>query len=577
MDQDVMKKLTETMLDATKSHPVFTGMDSAQLSDFAKTWSDTAQSMMAPDSDAWSAWVKTWSSYQSDLANMWLSGLIGTKTATETSKDRRFGNEAWNDGVFPLLRQSYELASKAMVDIADKTGLSDHEQRKLSFFARLTADGMSPSNFALTNPEVLKLAQESNGQSLVEGFRNMLADLEKGYITTTDEAAFKVGENLATTPGAVVFRNELIELIQYTPVTPKVRATPIMIVPPCVNKFYIFDINEQKSMIRYLLNQGNSVFIISWRNAGPETRDYDWNDYITNGVMAAMDTTADIAKTKKIDLLSWCNGGTLMLAALAVMPKAQKSLVGSSTFMSAMLDFSDPGEVEVFIDPPQNQAYRQRLAKAGVAPGRDIARAMSMLHVNESIWGFVINNYLKGQNPPPSDILYWNADTSNMPAPWYTYFVDEMYQANKLKEPGALTLLGQPVDCANIDVPCCFVAATGDHIVPWKTSFSSATLLPDVTEFILTSGGHVSGTVINHPDRNRRYFMSGGDLTKTADDWQASVKPTEGSWWPHWLKWLDKTSGDDQRNAPRTLGNKSYPELTAAPGTYVLEDVPQDG
>ncbi|MCW3780392.1 PHA/PHB synthase family protein [Defluviimonas salinarum] len=574
MDQDVMKKLSEMMLAATRSHPLFAGMEPSQLSDLADGWAKAAQAMAAPNAEAWGEWVRTWSSYQSEMTNLWLSGLQGKQAHVEPSRDRRFGDEAWNEGIFPLMRQSYELASKAMVDLADKAGLPAHEQRKLSFYARVTADNLSPSNFAMTNPEVLKLARETGGKSLVDGFRNMLADLEKGYITTTDETAFRVGENLATTPGAVVYRNELIELIQYTPVTPKVRAVPILIVPPCVNKFYIFDINEKKSMIRYLLEKGNSVFIISWRNAGPETRDYDWNDYITRGVMSAMDATADIAKAEKLDLLSWCNGGTLLLAALAVMPTAQKSLVGSATFLSSLLDFSDPGEVKVFIDQPQIAAYKQRLGAAKVAPGRDIARAMAMLHVNESIWGFVVNNYLKGQNPPPSDILYWNADTSNLPAKWYSFFVEEMYHANRLKEPGALTLLGQPVDCGKIDVPCCFVAATGDHIVPWTTSYSSTKLLPNVTEFVLTSGGHVSGTVINHPAGSRRHFLAGGDRSGPAEAWRASAERTEGSWWPHWLGWLDRTSGADERSAP---GNPKDPERAAAPGAYVLEEVPQDG
>ncbi|MFY2824209.1 PHA/PHB synthase family protein [Ruegeria sp. MALMAid1280] len=577
MDQNVMKKLSEMMLSATKSHPLFTTMDPSKPTDFAKAWAAAAQAMSTPSSETWGEWIKAWSSYQSEMAKLWLSGLQGKDADLEPSKDRRFSDEAWNEGIFPFLRQSYELTAKAMVDMADKAGLPEHEQRKLSFYARVTADGLAPSNFVTTNPEVLKLAQETGGKSLIDGFQNMLTDLEKGYITTTDETAFALGENLATTPGAVVYRNELIELIQYTPVTPEVRTNPILIVPPCVNKFYIFDINEKKSMIRYLLEQGHAVFTISWRNAGPETQDYDWNDYITRGVMEAMDATAGIAKTKKLDLLSWCNGGTLLLAALAVMPKAQKSLVGSATFLSAMLDFSDPGEVEVFIDQPQIEAYKRRLETAKVAPGRDIARAMAMLHVNESIWGFVVNNYLKGQNPPPFDILYWNADTSNLPVKWYAYFVEEMYHANKLKEPGALTLLDQPVDCGNIDVPCCFVAATGDHIVPWKTSFTSTQLLPNVTEFILTSGGHVSGTVINHPVKNRRYFLSGGGQSGTAEEWQSSAARTEGSWWPHWLGWLDKTSGAEQRSAPRALGDRKHPELAPAPGTYVLEEVPQDG
>ncbi|SFU20852.1 PHA/PHB synthase family protein [Sedimentitalea nanhaiensis] len=577
MDQEIMKKLSQTMLDATKSHPLFAGMDGTLMSDLARNWTEAAQAMTAPNAQAWGAWAKMWSGDPSEMSNLWLTSLPGGKAQAAPSKDRRFGDEAWNEGIFPLLRQSYELTAKAMVDLADKAGLPEHEQRKLSFYARVTADNLAPSNFVLSNPEVLKLAQETGGQSLIDGFSNLLADLKKGYITTTDESAFKLGENLATTPGAVVYRNPLIELIQYTPVTPKVRANPILIVPPCVNKFYIFDINEKKSMIRYLLEEGNSVFVISWRNAGPETRDYDWDDYITKGVMAAIDATADIAKAEKIDLLSWCNGGTLLLAALAVMPEAQKSLVGSATFLSSLLDFSDPGEVEVFVDQAQNEVYKARLGTAKVAPGRDIARAMAMLHVNESIWGFVVNNYLKGQNPPPSDILYWNADTSNMPAPYYSYFVEEMYQANKLKDPGALTLLNQPVDCANIDVPCCFVSATGDHIVPWKTSYASTALLPKVTEFILTSGGHVSGTVINHPVKNRRYFLSGGDRSGSSDAWQASADRTEGSWWPHWLGWLDRTSGADQRSAPRVLGNRNHPELAPAPGTYVLENVPQDG
>lgn len=577
MDQNVAKKLADLMTNAARSHPLFSAWDRARQGEFLQNWTKLARALSTPNSEAWSAWLETWSGYQTEMANLWMSSLQGNDAASDPSKDRRFKDDAWSEGIYPLLRQSYELTSKAMVEMADKAGLPDLEQRKLSFYARVTADGMSPSNFVHTNPEVLKLAQETRGQSLVDGLKNMLADLEKGYITTTEESAFDVGRNLATTEGSVVYRNELIELIQYKPVTSKLRTTPILIVPPCVNKFYIFDINERKSMVRYLLEHGNSVFIISWRNAGPETQDYDWNDYITRGIVSAMDATADILKTDKIDLLSWCNGGTLLMAALAVMPENQKKLVGSATFMSSLLDFGDPGDIQVFVDTPEIEAYKRRLETAKVAPGRDIARAMAMLHVNESIWGFVINNYLKGQTPPPFDVLYWNADTSNLPAPWYSFFVEELYHANKLKDPGALALLDRPVDCGHIDVPCCFVAATGDHIVPWKTSYSSTQMLPKVTEFILTSGGHVSGTVINHPERNRRYFHTGGDRSVPADQWKDSAVRTEGSWWPHWLVWLDKTSGNKERNVPRTLGNRKHPELAPAPGTYVLEGVPQDG
>lgn len=572
---DAISKIMET---ATKNHPLFLALDAGKSKEMSDSITKSMQAMFSPDGEKLRDMTENWLAYQNELSKLWINSFSGLNTqAAEPSKDRRFGTEEWREGIFPFLHQSYELTAKAMVDMAEKIGLPDHEQRKLNFYTSVMADGLSPSNYALTNPEVLKLATETNGQSLVDGFKNLLADLEKGYLTTTDEAAFKVGENLATTPGAVVFRNELIELIQYTPMTPKLRANPILIVPPCVNKFYIFDINEKKSMVRHLLEEGNEVFMMSWRNPGPEMAEYDWNDYIEKGILAAMDATANISTGKKIDLLSWCNGGTMALAALAVMPAKQKKLVGTSTFLSSMIDFTDPGEIEVFIDRPQVEAYNQRLNKTKVAHGRDIAQAMAMLHVNESIWGFVINNYLKGKSPPPFDILFWNSDTSNLPTSWYSYYAEEMYMANKLKEPGALTLLGTPVDTGTIDMPCYFVAATGDHIVPWKTSYDSTHLVSGKSEFILTSGGHVSGTVINHPVKSRRYYLSDGKPVDRAEDWQTSATRTDGSWWPHWLAWLETNSGGAQRDAPAKLGTAKFPELAPAPGTYVTEKVAQNG
>ncbi len=570
---DAISKIMEA---ATKNHPLFLGLDAEKSKEMNDSIMKSMQVMFSPDGKGLRDWADSWIAYQNEFAKLWVGSFSGTMAA-EPSKDRRFGTDDWNEGIFPFLHQSYALTAKAMVDMAEKIGLPDHEQRKLNFYTKVMADGLSPSNYALTNPEVLKLATETNGQSLVDGFKNMLADLEKGYLSTTDEAAFKVGENLATTPGSVVFRNELIELIQYQPMTQKVRANPILIVPPCVNKFYIFDINEKKSMVRYLLEEGHEVFIISWRNPGPEMAQYDWNDYIETGILAALDATMSISTGKKVDLLSWCNGGTMALAALAVMPEKQKSLVGTSTFLSSMIDFTDPGEIAVFIDAPQVEAYNQRLKTTKVAHGRDIAQAMAMLHVNESIWGFVINNYLKGKSPAPFDILFWNADTSNLPTSWYSYYAEEMYMANKLKEPGALTLLGTPVDTHNIDLPCYFVAATGDHIVPWKTSYDSTHLISGKSEFVLTSGGHVSGTVINHPVKSRRYYLSDGKRVDHAEDWQASATRTDGSWWPHWQAWLDANSSEDQRDAPRKVGNSKFPELAPAPGTYVVEVVAQNG
>ncbi|MCK0140059.1 alpha/beta fold hydrolase [Aliiroseovarius sp. F47248L] len=529
------------------------------------------EAMSKTDGSAFADWANTMLRYQNDMAKLWMGTALHGEAAVAETRDRRFGGEAWNEGIFPILRHSYELTSKAMVDMADKAGLPDHEQEKLSFYARIAADNLAPSNFLLTNPEAQKLAKETGGQSLFDGYQNLLTDLEKGYISTTDEEAFEVGKNLATTPGAVIYRNELIELIQYEPKTAKTRKAPILIVPPCVNKFYIFDLNEKKSMIRYLLEQGQSVYTIAWRNPGPEMGDHSWDDYIADGIFEAVKVTSSVSKSKSIDILGWCNGGTMLTAALAVMPKAIKSKLGTATFLSSLIDFSDPGQIKVFIDEPQVEIYNQRLKAEKVAPGRDIANAMAMLHVNESIWNFVVSNYLMGKSPAPFDVLYWNADTSNLPAKWYSYFVEEMYMANKLKDPGALTLCGTPVDTGNIDLPCYFLAADGDHIVPWKTSYTATKLVSGPTEFVLTTGGHVSGTVINHPAKSRRQFWAGGKTTGNAENWQESAKQTDGSWWPHWLEWLDAQNPAERGAKPKTLGNKTYAPMDPAPGTYVLE------
>ncbi len=571
MQKDQFKAIEKMFQQAMETHPVFSGLEAGKLQEMSQDFFKSFEAMYAGGDHPFAEWTNTWLKYQSDMAGVWLNAAMPGEASGEQKKDHRFKAESWNEGVFPLLRQSYELTAKAMTDLADRAGLPEQEQDKLSFYARVAADGIAPTNFAMTNPEVLKLAQETGGQSLVEGFQNLLADLEKGYITTTDEDAFEVGKNLATTPGSVVFRNDLIEVIQYEPMTAKVRGNPILIVPPCVNKFYIFDLNEKKSMIRYLLEQGQSVFMMSWRNPGPEQGDNGWDEYIRDGVFEALKVTSSVSKSDSVDMLGWCNGGTMLIAALAVIPDDLKALVGSATFLSSMICFDDPGQVKVFMDDQQNAAYGMRLKSEKIAPGRDIANAMAMLHVNESIWNFVISNYLMGKSPAPFDVLYWNSDTSNLPAKWYSYYVEEMYMANKLKKPGALTLLDTPVDTHNIDVPCYFLAADGDHIVPWKGSFSAISLVSGPAEFVVTTGGHVSGTVINHPVRNRKRFWTDGDADADADTWLASAAVTDGSWWPHWLNWLQESNPGEEQARPRRLGNRAFKASDPAPGTYVLE------
>ncbi|WP_432447786.1 PHA/PHB synthase family protein [Aliiroseovarius marinus] len=571
MHNDQINEIQKMFQDAMESHPVFSGFDAAKLHDISQDFFKSFEAISADGDHPMARWTNTWLKYQSDMASVWLGAMVKGSTEAEPSKDHRFKADSWNEGLFPLMRQSYELTAKAMTDLADNAGLPDHEQNKLSFYARIAADNIAPTNFAMTNPEVMKLAQDTGGQSLVEGFQNLLADLEKGYISTTDEDAFEVGGNLGTTPGAVVFRNELIEVIQYAPMTAKQRGNPILIVPPCVNKFYIFDLNEKKSMVRYLLEQGQAVYMISWRNPEPHQAQNGWDEYIRDGIYEALKVTSAISKSNDVDMLGWCNGGTMLLAALAVLPDDLKALVGSATFLSSLISFEDPGQVKVFMDDGQNAAYDMRLQAEKVVPGRDIANAMAMLHVNESIWNFVISNYLMGKQPAPFDVLYWNADTSDLPAKWYKYYIEEMYMADKLKEPGALTLLGRPVDTRNIDMPCYFLAADGDHIVPWKGSYSALPLVSGPAEFVVTTGGHVSGTVINHPVRNRKRFWTDGERTGDADGWLGSASETEGSWWPHWLDWLEASNPGGERAKPRSLGNKTFKPMEAAPGTYVVE------
>lgn len=571
MDSQFSSAFAEAFQKMARSHPLFAPMDEDD-------YQDTINRFLAPSPDLANAWTTSLVNYQRDMMKVWLGSFsAGGSEEGKKDRDRRFSHASWGEGIYSFMRDSYKVTTQTMVEMADGAGLPAHEQRKLSFYTRLFADTLAPSNFVATNPEVLQRARETNGQSLLDGFRNLLADVEKGYITTTDESAFEVGGNLATTEGAVVFRNDLIELIQYKPMTPNVQAKPVLIVPPCVNKFYIFDINEKKSMIRYLLEQGLSVFAISWRNPTPDRQDLGWDAYVDQGIFTALSVCREISKAQQVDLLSWCNGGTMQVVALAVMDAKLKEMVGTATFLSSMIDFSDPGEIEVFIDRPQIDNYDTRLDATKVVPGQDIARAMALLHVNESVWGFVVNNYLLGKTPPPFDVLYWNSDTSNLPTEWYSYYVEKMYLENQLKEPGALEILGKPVDTGTIDIPCYFVGAVGDHIVPWMTSFEATKLVGGETEFVLTEGGHVSGTVINHPVKNRKTYFSGGDRDLVAEDWKESATATQGSWWPHWIAWISDHGQDEPTAAPKTLGNKKYPALSPAPGDYVTEAVKQNG
>lgn len=511
-------------------------------------------------------------------ARAWLSQPQADSTSTSPlAKDPRFKDPSWTATPYgQFLLRWYETAAHTAKEIGNLgTALPAHQKNVWNFYVQYAIDALSPSNYFLTNPQAMQRAAETRGESILIGATRMLQDLHQNALpATSDMETFKVGVNLASTAGAVVYQNEIFQLIQYKPLVPHVKAVPLLIVPPCVNKFYAFDLNEQKSFVKFLLEQGHNVFIMSWRNPRAGETNHSWGDYVFDGVHKAVEMTCEIGSSAKANLMSWCIGGALAVSAIAVMNSSEKKRIASATFLTTLVDYSDHGEIGIFIDEPQVCAFEPRLRMKGVMPGQDLAKAMAMLHANDSIWNFYVNNYLLGDSIPPFDVLYWNSDTANIPADLYQYYVENMYLKNLMRVPGALTLRRRKMDVGNIDVPCLFVAASEDHIVPWKTTLLALDLVSGPAEFLLTEGGHVSGTVINHPAKSRKSYWVNGPRGTNPDAWKEGAERRQGSWWPEWCNWVAKASGK-QVAAPKELGSAKWPTLERAPGSYVVEQVPQ--
>jgi len=547
---------------------------------------DQSQEMVKKFSEAWTNWAndsvehpQKWfelmTQYQQEQMNLWMKMLEVGKSEPVVKPqpgDRRFSAKEWEENpVFDYLKQSYLMFSKVLTDMADNMHLDEENKKRLKFYTRYFIDAISPTNFAATNPEVIRQAIESKGKTLLDGLSNMLTDMEKGRITMTDENAFQIGKNLAVTPGAVVYENDIMQVIQYKPSTETVADRPLVIVPPCINKFYILDLQPQNSFVKYAVDQGNTVFLISWVNPSNEHRDYAWEDYVSHGVIEALGVIKAITGAAQLNTVSWCVGGTLLASALAVMEGKKDKSVASATFFTTMLDFSDPGELGVFIDEVQVARREQQIQGSGLLSGKDLALAFSMIRANDLIWSYVVNNYLKGQTPSPFDILYWNSDPTNLPAKMYTDYIRNMYLENKLVEPNALTFCGVPIDLRKIKVPSYFLSTIDDHIAPWKTTYTSTELFSGPIEFVLGASGHIAG-VINSPVKNKRSYWTGGKLGKGADTWLETAESQPGSWWPHWDQWL-KNQGNQQIAAPTALGNAQYRVVEPAPGRYVTQRI----
>ena len=498
------------------------------------------------------------------------SGAKAEPAVAPERGDRRFNADIWRENSwYSLLKQTYLLNARLLSDMVEASGVAEKEKRKLRFYARQFIDAMSPANFPATNPEAATAALETRGESVRAGFANWLEDLKRGRISITDDTAFEVGRNVAVSKGSVVFENELFQLIQYAPLTDKVAERPVVIVPPCINKFYILDLQPENSFVRWACEQGQTVFLVSWRNPDADLGHITWDDYVEKGAMKAIEVARAISGADKVNAVGWCVGGTILSSALAVMRARDDESVASVTLLTTMLDFSDPGDLGVFIDEQGVSQREQTIGRGGIYSGGELGFVFQTLRANDLIWPYVINNYLKGGTPPAFDLLYWNADGTNLPGPMYAWYLRNMYLENNLCKAGRLSMCGTSVDLSRIDIPSYVLATQEDHIVPWKGAYRTTRLVGGTTQFVLGASGHIAG-VINPASKNKRSFWTDGEAGDDPENWLATATSQPGSWWTHWIKWLAPQAGK-QVPAPKKPGNATYKPIEPAPGRYVMK------
>jgi polyhydroxyalkanoate synthase len=521
------------------------------------------------------AQVKLWQDY----LTLWQNSLLKfmgqeAKPVVEPPKgDRRFRHEDWEQNfLYDYIKQSYLIAAKHLHQtLGGVEGLDDKTAKKVDFYTRQYIDALAPSNFLMTNPEALRETVASGGQNLVKGLNNLLDDLARGdgerlRVTMTDTEAFRLGENIAATKGKVVFQNDLLQLIQYDPLTEEVYARPLLIIPPWINKYYILDLRGNNSFIRWAVEQGHTVFVISWVNPDERLAHKSFDDYLTEGAFAALDAVERATGEPNANVIGYCLGGTLLASALAHLAARKEKRVHSATFFVSMIDFAQPGELEVFIDEEQVAALEERMKKRGFLEGSEMATTFNMLRSNDLIWSFVVNNYLLGRDPFPFDLLYWNSDSTRMPAAMHSYYLRNMYLKNLLRKPGGITLAGVPIDVTLTTVPAYFISTVEDHIAPWKSTYAGAKLLKGPVRFVLGGSGHIAG-IINPPAANKYCYWTNEDLPERPGDWLKGASQHPGSWWSDWGRWIARRSGE--RVPARVPGRGKLKALEDAPGSYV--------
>jgi polyhydroxyalkanoate synthase subunit PhaC len=515
----------------------------------------------------WNDYVRLW---QSTMQRFF--GGQADAVAEPAASDTRFKSELWQSNfVFDYIKQSYLIASENIQRVvAEAQGLDPQTARKVRFFTRQFVDALAPTNFVFTNPEVLKATMETGGKNLVDGLHNLLEDMERGNgqlaISMTDYKAFKLGQNVASTPGKVVFQNDLMQLLQYMPTTEQVHRTPLLIIPPWINKYYILDLREKNSFIRWAVNQGHTVFVISWVNPDERFAHKTFDDYLLEGPIAALGAIEKATGERQVNVIGYCLGGTLLASTLAWMAAKGDDRAKSATFFTAMLDFTEPGELGVFVDEPTVANLEKKMQeRGGYLEGSEMASTFNLLRANDLIWSFVVNNYLLGKDPFPFDLLYWNSDATRMPAKMHTFYLRNMYIKNLLKEPGGITLAGQPIDIQQVTVPACFVSTVEDHIAPWKSTYSGAQVLPSTAKFILGGSGHIAG-IVNPPAAKKYHYWTDGQMDGSPEEWLATAQRNEGSWWEEWNRWISTFTGDQV--PARVPGDRELPVVEDAPGSY---------
>ena len=491
--------------------------------------------------------------------------------APQSSADRRFSDPSWSDN--PVAAYStaiYLLNARALTALSDAVQADAKTKSRIRFAVDQWIAAAAPSNFLVFNAEAQKKAIETKGESIAKGLRNLVHDMQQGHVSMTDESLFEVGKNVATTEGAVVFQNELFQLIEYKPLTETVFERPFLMVPPCINKFYIFDLQPENSFIRYIVAQGHRTFVLSWRNPDASLAHARWDDYVENAVIRAIEVTREITGAPSINALGFCVGGTLLTSALAVLGARKQSPVASLTLLTTLLDFSDTGILDVFIDEAMVKYRESEMGKGGLMKGGDLASTFSFLRPNDLVWNYVVGNYLKGETPPPFDLLYWNSDSTNLPGPFYTWYLRNTYLENNLVRPGKATVCGEKFDLANVNLPTYIYGSREDHIVPIGGAYASTQVLPGKKRFVMGASGHIAG-VINPPASKKRchWIRADGKLPASHADWQSTAVEHPGSWWTDWSTWLKRHAGQAVA-APKRYGKGKYKATMPAPGSYVM-------